>query len=165
MARTRKGRWDYKPEAWKHPSKSTGCMVFVILFMGLFASTMFVSCTKEEVEELEVEVNPYAGTKWSKSYENYFGGSDYMYVLEFAETEFSYYEADANGRYKSGMTQGKYTYSGNKITINNVKNKTTWLNEYITGATVSGSLLTLHTYWISSDGERFDDTMQMAKWN
>lgn len=138
--------------------------VLMSMLLMVAASFMFVSCEKEEIEP-EVEVNPYAGTKWSKSYENYFGGSDYMYVLEFAETEFSYYEADANGRYKSGMTQGKYTYSGNKITINNVKNKTTWLNEYITGATVSGSLLTLHTYWISSDGERFDDTMQMAKWN
>lgn len=51
MARTRKGRWDYKPEAWKHPSKSTGCMVFVFLFMGLFASTMLMSCSKEEILE------------------------------------------------------------------------------------------------------------------
>ena len=136
------------------------CSLMSMLLM-VAAGFVFVSCE----EEPELEVNPYAGTKWSKSYESYFGGSDYMYVLEFTETDFSYYEADANGRYKSGMTQGKYTYSDNKIVIDNVRNKTTLLNEYMTGATVSGSLLILNTYWISNDGDRYDGTMQMAKWN
>ena len=88
-----------------------------------------------------------------------------MYVMEFTETDFSYYEADINGGYKSGMTQGKYTYSGSEITIDNVRDKTSILDEYITGATVVGNVLTLHTYWISNDGVRYDSEVVMAKRN
>lgn len=113
----------------------------------------------------EKEVNPYAGTKWSKSYHSSFSDEDYMYVMEFTETDFSYYEADINGGYKSGMTQGKYTYSGSEITIDNVRDKTSILDEYITGATVVGNVLTLHTYWISNDGVRYDSEVVMAKRN
>ena len=128
----------------------------------LFATALLglISCTKEEGSS-----NPYAGTKWSKSYYSSFSDENYMYVIEFTETDFSYYEADINGGYKSGMTQGKYTYSGNEITINNVKDNTSILGEYITGATVAGNVLTLHTYWIASNGKRYGEVMVMVKRN
>lgn len=130
-----------------------------IISLAIFALVLtLVGCT-------EKEVNPYAGTKWSKSYHSSFSDEDYMYVMEFTETDFSYYEADINGGYKSGMTQGKYTYSGSEITIDNVRDKTSILDEYITGATVVGNVLTLHTYWVSNDGVRYDSEVVMAKRN
>ena len=128
----------------------------VLTIIVIFAIT---SCSKEEIA-----TNPYEGTKWSKSYHSSFSDEDYMYVLEFTETTFSYYEADINGGYKSGMTQGSYTYEGNEIYIDNVKDKTSFLLDYyFTGATVTGNTLSLHYYWVSNDGERFDHDQIMGK--
>lgn len=119
---------------------------------------MIAGCTSENKD-----INPYAGTMWSKSYHSTFTDEDYMHVIEFSDTDFSYYEADINGGYKSGMTQGTYTYSGDIITINNVRMNTSILDEYITGATVSGNMLTLHSYWESDSGERYESDEIMNK--
>ena len=131
------------------------------MVLAIASIVCFSSCSEDDGE-----MNPYAGTKWSKSYHSSFSGEDYMYVIEFTDTDFSYYEADIYGGYKSGMTQGKYTYVGNRIMIDNVRMKTSiFLNEYIYGATVSGNVLTLNTYWVSKDGTRYDETMIMNKRN
>lgn len=128
----------------------------ILLSLAVF-SLMFISCTTEKEDP-----NPYNGTKWTKTYDSSYGDS-YMYVLEFTNTEFSYYRADINGGYQSGMSSGPYTYNGNTITINNVRNNASPLDEYFTGATVSGNMITLKSYWISSKGERFDDEMTLMK--
>lgn len=98
--------------------------------------------------------HPFAGTSWSKSYHSSYNGEDYMYVIEFTKDEFMFYEADINGGYKSGMTQGRYTFSNNEIFINNVHDLTDGITDkYITGATISGNILTLHRYAIHSNGD------------
>ena len=135
---------------------------FLSMMLVIASIVCLSSCSEDDGE-----MNPYAGTKWSKSYDSLSGWYDsYMYVLEFTDTDFSYYEADVYGGYKSGMTQGKYTYVGNKIMINNVRMNTSWaIDYYITGATVSGNVLTLNYYWVSEDGVRYDKTMIMSKRN
>ena len=133
-----------------------------VLF-ALLCAVALLGCNKTEKEDQ----NPYAGTTWIKSYHSSFSGDDYMYVLEFTKTDFSYYEADINGNYKSGMTQGAYTFNGDEITINNVRDKSSILEQYLTGASVSGNMITLHGYWISSEGTRHDEPSlrTMAKKN
>lgn len=130
----------------------------LLILIALSSLMTITGCSSDDEN-----MNPYAGTMWSKSYHSSFTDEDYMYVIEFSDTDFSYYEADINGGYKSGMTQGAYTYSGNIITINNVRMNTTFLDEYITGATVSGNVLTLHSYWVSDSGERYDNDVIMNK--
>ena len=50
--------------------------------------------------------------------------------------------------------------------INNVRMNTSWvIDYYITGATVSGNVLTLNYYWVSKDGVRYDETRIMSKRN
>ncbi|MCS2333628.1 hypothetical protein [Bacteroides sp. BFG-606] len=47
----RKGKWDYKPESWKHMSKRNdyGCMVIIMIFCCLIGITSCcVGCSKED---------------------------------------------------------------------------------------------------------------------
>ena len=116
---------------------------------------LFSSCKKEEKDP-----NPFEGTTWVRTIDSTFG-DDYLYVLELNDDTFSYYEADIDGNYQSGMTEGSYSYTGNEIFIANVKDNTATLyEEYITGATVSGNTLKLHrTYVVDGVRHTSNDTM------
>ena len=133
---------------------------FLSMMFVIASIVCFSSCSEDDGE-----MNPYAGTKWSRTTTGWVSGDKYVYVIEFTDTDFCYYEADAYGNYKSGMTQGKYTYSGNKITINSIKDKTSMLDDYITGATISGNSLTLHFYRVYSNGEHSSFNQTMGKIN
>ena len=131
--------------------------VWTILIFAL--TIVMYGCDKED----KTDPNPYNGTVWTKSYESIFGDEPYMYVIEFTDKDFSYYEADINGNFKKSKADGTYTYEGNEITIKNAK---TAYGDIITGATVSGKMLTLHYYWISSsDGSKHESDIEFRKKN
>ncbi len=128
----------------------------LISFVALAIMTVLAGCTKDTTD-----TNPYEGTKWLHTFN--LNGSDYYYAIEFADTEFEYYQADSKGNFISGKTVGKYTYSGNEIMIDNVKDTASNINRHFTGATVSGDVLTLYYYWVSDVVGTVYEEMDMIK--
>lgn len=122
----------------------------ILLAIIAVASILLVSgCGKK---------NPYDGTIWIKSFRSTNGGSDWTHVLKFDGNKVSYFLGDMNGNYQSGMSEGTCSVKGNEITFEPFRNNVSILEDVFTGATINGSTLYLHSYWVNKDGVKKENT-------
>jgi len=124
------------------------CLTILIILL----SVALFGCQKEG------DINPYSGTKWTRSYED---GSQ---VMEFVdETNCRVYEIDATGNIDGTPSNSTYSYSGNKISFDQPEKGTfgyvkvtyvllpIWSDIYgFKTASVSGDIMQItasHTEW------------------
>lgn len=102
---------------------------FLVAIMGLLA---IYSCQKDDSGK-----NSLSGTKWTATY------SDLLMVLEFtSSSDVIGYFAKENGTYYTGMTNGKYKVSGDRITFTNLTFRYAYAGYELESGSINGPLLT-----------------------
>ena len=132
-------------------------LIGLLLFFA--ASTMMVSCTKDNATE---DSNSLSGTTWTAPY-----GDDELFLIKFtSNTQCESYFADRNLNFVRSARQGSYKISGSSVTFTGIEFVHMYMVYELHSGTISGNFMNTkgedYTSTSSGEGVRYEWT---KTWN
>lgn len=121
-------------------------LIGLLLFFA--ASTMMVSCTKDNATE---DSNSLSGTTWTAPY-----GSDELFLIKFtSNSQCESYFADRNLNFVRSARQGSYKISGSTVSFTGIEFVHMYMVYKLNSGTLSGNFMntTGENYTSTSSGE------------